>query len=124
MDLTNINNSYQILEIRESSPCNTLHDVIHRPFFKLLLQYRLSSLLLCYISYLAGGMCHNVCIQYFIIILFTLSALVGFGVMALLTPVPTYVGRLMASVQEEKMKKVGPVQPFFFNFSASCVIDG
>lgn len=65
MDLTNINSSYQILEIRESSPCNTLHDVIHRPIFKLLLQYRLSSLLLCYISYLAGGMCHNFCIQCF-----------------------------------------------------------
>lgn len=40
--------------------------------------------------------------------------------MALLTPVPTYVGRLMASVQKEKMKKVGPVQHCLLLLSLMC----
>lgn len=39
-------------------------------------------------------------------LLLLLSALLGFGMMALLTPVPAYVGQLMASVQREKMNMV------------------
>ena len=35
-----------------------------------------------------------------------ISALVGFGILAILTPVPTHVGRLMVGVQKEKMEKV------------------
>lgn len=47
-------------------------------------------------EYVTGGM------QFFLLF----SALLGFGMMALLTPVPAYVGQLMASVQREKMNMV------------------
>ena len=39
-----------------------------------------------------------------------ISALVGFGILAILTPVPTHVGRLMVGVQKEKMEMASPQQ--------------
>lgn len=37
---------------------------------------------------------------------FTFSALVGFGLMVIMTPAPAYIGQLMASIQEDKMTSV------------------
>lgn len=54
----------------------------------------------------------------------SLSALIGFGIMALLTPVPAYVGQLMASVQREKMKAVSPLLVTFPDtHHVSCITD-
>ena len=53
------------------------------------------------------------------------SALVGFGILAILTPVPTYVGQLLLNVHKEKMKAVSTFATSVGSqFDDACCTDG